>query len=440
MAAAWRLREAGRNVEIYEVNATLGGVMQTRSVEGYTYETGPNTVRGNSRGLVEWLGELGLSDAIVESLESAKKRYIWRHGRLHEVPTGPVSFLTSGLLSFKGKMRLRAEKKQPVAPDSGAETLRQFFDRRIGAEATAAFVDPFVAGVFAGHPNELGTDAFPILREMEKTYGSLLKGLRAKKLEGQGAGSIGLIGLKGGWKLLPQTVASLFEGRVHCGHRLVSLERKDAGYRCSFQTESGDKEVEADEVVLALPSYEAARVLKPFAVEASDVLDSIPHPHVAVIGLGYKRSQIAHPLDGFGLLVPSDQPLPAAPSVLGILFPSSIFPDRTPEDCVSILVMVGGSRDPSAREASDHALEEQAVAAVRRVLGGEGRPGVVHTVRWPRAIPQYLPGHRQRIHDAKRTLGINHGLALAGNYLQGVSVEDSVQAGFSAASQLLGES
>ena len=440
MAAAWRLQEAGRDVHLYESSDALGGVMKTRLVDGFTFETGPNTVRSNSRNLVEWLGELGLGDKILESLETSKRRYIWRNHKLHEVPTGPLSFLRSGLLSFKGKMRVRAEKKQPVAPDGAPETLRQFFNRRIGPEATSAFVDPFVAGVYAGSPDVLGTDAFPILRDMEKIHGSLLKALRAKKKEGHGLASVGLIGLQGGWELLPKTLTQKLGERVHSGHRLVSLSPRDeGGYCCRFETNDGDKEVESSEVVLALPAYEASRILASVMPRSSKVLGAIPHPHVGVVGLGFQRSQVAHALNGFGLLVPSDDPLPGAPSVLGMLFPSSIFPERAPKECVSLLVMLGGSRDPGASDVSDHALEEQAVAAARRVLGVDGRPGVVSTIRWHRAIPQYLPGHSQRIADVRNQLMEQPGLVLAGNYLDGVSVEASVQSGFSAASRLVGE-
>ena len=440
MAAAWRLREAGRDVHLYESGERLGGVMKTRVVDGFTFETGPNTVRSNSRHLVEWLGDLGLGDSILESDEASKRRFIWRNHKLHEVPTGAFSFLKSGLLSWKGKMRLRAEKKQPVAPDGAPETLRQFFDRRIGPEATSAFVDPFVAGVYAGSADELGTDAFPMLKEMEKIHGSLLKALRVRKKEGQGVASIGLIGLQGGWDLLPTAVHEKLGGRIHCNHRLSRVSPKDGGgFLCYFETAEGEKEVRCEELVIAVPAYEAARLMLPWLSSAASSLAAIPHPHVGVVGLGFKREQIEHPLDGFGLLVPSDDPLPGAPSVLGVLFPSSIFPKRTPEGSVSLLVMLGGSRDPSAADVSDHALEEQAISAVRRVLGVEGRPQTISTIRWKKAIPQYLPGHAHRMRDVREELKGTKGLVLAGNYLSGVSVEAVVESGFSAASQLLGE-
>ena len=440
LAAAWRLHSAGHDVHLYEASRELGGAMKTREVEGFIFEDGPNTVRGNSEALTTWLAELGLNHAVLKSRKSANRRFIWRKRRLHEVPTGPLSFLTSGLLSFRAKLRVRAEKKKPVPFHATNETLRQFFDRRIGAEATSAFVDPFVAGVFAGDVDELGTDAFPMLRDMEKTHGSLLKALRARKSAGGGLADLALIGLEGGWQRLPDAVGQALGPRLHLEHRLDELWSREGRFTAVLNGPNGKEEVTAESVILALPAFEAGRVLSSVSPEVAEALEAIPHPHVAVVGLGYSRQAIGHPLDGFGLLVPSDQPIPGAPSVLGILFPSSIFDGRAPDGCVSLLVMLGGSRDKDSANMSDAGIAEQAIAAAGKVLGSSGRPDVVSVVRHRRAIPQYLPGHSARITGVREELASHPGLILAGNYLSGVSVEASVASGFSAASQILAES
>lgn len=435
LAAAWRLHQAGRDVQLYEASPSLGGVMQTRDIDGFLYEHGPNTVRSNSAQLMTWLEELGLVHAIVKSRPEADRRFIWKHAKLHVVPTGPWSFLTSGLLSVQGKLRLRSERHQPVPADPGDETLTTFFERRLGVEATESFVDPFVAGVFAGDPDQLGTDAFPQLRDMEKTYGSLLGALKVKREEAGGM-KMGLMGLLGGWQCLPETVGDALGARVHLDHRLTRV-RRDPRLTCTFETPTGTVEVTADEVVVALPAYGAAEVLESLYPAAAHRLAAIEHPHVAAVGLGYDRAAISHDLRGFGLLVPSRHPLPGAPWVLGVLFPSSIFPGRAPTGKASLVVMLGGTRAPEAGDASDQGLAEQAIAAVRRVLGASGRPETVSVIRHRRAIPQVTPGHAKRMAQVQADVQSMPGLVLAGNYLAGVSVEASVGSGFAAASRLL---
>ena len=57
---------------------------------------------------------------------------------------------------------------------------------------------------------------------------------------------------------------------------------------------------------------------------------------------GFRRADVAHPLDGFGMLIPEKEGF----NILGALFSSSLFPNRAPEGEVTITCYIGGARAP----------------------------------------------------------------------------------------------
>ena len=68
-------------------------------------------------------------------------------------------------------------------------------------------------------------------------------------------------------------------------------------------------------------------------------------PQAPVVSFGYRRDQIAHPLDGFGFVVPTIE----RRQILAGSFASLKFPGRAPEGSVLIRVFLGGATAGSAR-------------------------------------------------------------------------------------------
>src|SRR5262249_21152547 len=122
---------------------------------------------------------LGLADRLLPSRDEARRRFVYRGGRLQALPTGPLSFLRSGLLSARGKLRLAREPWSRPRP-SEDETIEAFATRGVGGEAAPALGGPRVTGVFAGDPRRLSLRAcFPRLFELESEHGGLLRGVFA---------------------------------------------------------------------------------------------------------------------------------------------------------------------------------------------------------------------------------------------------------------------
>ena len=439
LTAAFQLAASEVPVVLLEERRQVGGYIGTTDVGGHLFEHGPNTVQSTSSTLMGLIGHLGLDDEMIRSRAASHKRLVWRKGKPHLVPSGPLSLLMSGLVSMSGKMRLLREPFIPAPTQESDETLGQFAERRLGPEVTAGLVDPFVAGVYAGRLDVLGVDAFPRLRDMEREYGSLYRGMkatgRARRAAGEPPASRApLVSFKGGLRTLPSRLHHALGTRVQVGRRALGLTLTEDGW--TVQTSSGG--IDASHVVVATSLPVAHKLLGAQLQALSQLHESVRQPHVAAVGLGYDRHQVNHWIDAFGLLVASDSEPPAGADVLGMLFPSSIFEGRAPEGQVSVQVMIGGDRDPDARALADSELVERARRAAGGVLGVSAQPRAVHVSRWHQAIPQYAPGHARRVQGVMDALSELPGLHLAGNYLDGVGLESAAASGVRAVASLVG--
>lgn len=429
LAAAWRLHRRGVDVIVLESGPRVGGFVGTVTRDGFVIEEGPGSIRGDRTTITSLVHEVGLGDAIEPSLPAAKARYVWAKGALHKLPSSPPALLKSGLLSAAGKLRLLSEpfrKARRGAAADADETLAAMLTRRIGAEAVAMLVDPFVTGIFAGDPARLGVDAFPGLAALESTYGSLFAGMR--KSGGLGGG--GIYSLRGGLGTLPAAIARQLGDRVRTGAAVARVNQTTDGVAVVL---AGGETVCARAAILATPAREAAGLLGvTVSEELTHFLAELPLAPISKVELGLRPGDLANPIEGFGLLCASSSPLPdGARAILGIVFASSVFPGRAPTGLRSLSVMLGGVRYPGIVERSDADQTAQAVAAVRAILGLRGEPVMTHVSRWDRAIPQYQPGHARALAALRAALPAP--IKLAGNYLEGVSVDAVVASGFAAA-------
>ncbi|MEM6795550.1 MAG: protoporphyrinogen oxidase [Acidobacteriota bacterium] len=445
LTAAFRLRQAGRSVRLLEASSRLGGTIASQRQDGFLFEHGPTTVPSSAPSLARLIDDSGLRPRAQLSRKIAGRRLVWRGGRLHALPEKPPQLLTCTALGAFAKVRLLAEpwipKRKPGGPP---ETLLEFGRRRLGKGAVRAFLDPFVTGVHAGRLDELGVDALPRLLDLEADHGSLFRGLIAQRKVARSAaeargeeppsGPPPLVSFPDGLETLPAHLAEFLADSVLPGREVKRLEILERG-RYRLRTAEGDSLL-ASGVILTTPSEITAGLL-PSGIE-TDFLTELPHPFVATVGLGYARQQLIHPLDAFGMLVAGDSRYSEA-DVLGILFSSSIFEGRAPEGSACMTVMIGGSRDPEAAALDDAQLIRRARDAAARFLGASGEPRAVTVARWPRAIPQLVPGHRERVRALRRQLAQvgGGGLAVAGNYLDGVGVEAAVASADRAAADVL---
>jgi oxygen-dependent protoporphyrinogen oxidase len=406
--------------------------MRTVERDGFLLELGPNTVRATPE-ILALAASLGLEDRMIFS-DAGAPRFIAIGGRLHRLPQSPGGAISTRILSAGAKLRLLAEPLVPRRRAPDEESVLAFFTRRIGREAAARLVTPFVSGIFAGDPSRLSAEGcFPALAKGEREHGSLVAAMiaaRRREPKAPGTSRRGLLSFRAGLETLPRALAQALGNRLETGRPVLEISPSPARGSWSVRTER--ERLAADRVVLACPAAVAARLVEGFAAEAAAALSTIPYPPLAVLHLAWSRSAFREMLHGFGhLAVPSP-----GRRVLGAVWSSALFAGRAPEGEELLTVFLGGACDPGAVDLPDAALVETAGREVGEALDLTELPRVVSIERWKHAIPQYEIGHRGRMESLSRTEARWPGLRFLGSYRGGVSVGDVVRNGLAAAAAL----
>ncbi len=416
-------------VETWDPRPTPGGNVRTVVEGGWQSEEAAESILNSRRETRDLALELGLGERIVQVSPLASKRFIVWKGRLRAM--GPLSAI--GPFPTWGA-KLRALWEPFVARGPEDESVAAFGARRLGQGLMEQIMDPMVTGVYAASPERLSVrSAFPRIKTMEMVHGSLFRGMRAGAKErkalppDQRPGS-GSYTFKGGMAELAQGLAARLEGPLRRNRQILSMRRD--GDRWILSSSEGTSEP-FDQVVLAIPTYDVAR-LEGFPADLLPDLGLLRYNPVCVVALGFSRGQVRHPLDGFGFLVPQLENR----HILGTLFSSTLWPHVAPEGKVLLRTMVGGGRQPVLAECGDDELVRLVLADLADLLGVSGTPEYVHIARHPRGIPEYPVGHYETIRRLKAQLE-GTGLSLAGNAWDGIGVNDCEAAALPRARSLL---
>lgn len=419
LTTAFHLARAGRRVAVLEAAERVGGAIETfsdGSDTGWRFEMGPNTVLESNPSVSRLLHDSGLEGEKITAAPSAKRRYLYKGGRLIPLPGGPGGLLTTPLFSLGAKLRVLREPWIGRPSMGVEESIAQFFRRRLGQAFLDYAAGPFVSGVYAGDPERLSARwAMPRMHALEERYGSLIRGaLAGRKPPSRGA----MFSFREGLEELPGKLAREI-GDVRTGVLCHKVIRTGEGFR--VETSAGP--VEAARAVLAVPADVAARLLEEATSGASRLFAEIPYAAVAILSLGFRREAVGHLLEGFGFLAPRKEGV----NVLGCLFPSEIFPGRAPAGHVALAAFAGGRTNPGIVDWDDERLAATLLSELRGPLDLKGEPAFQLIRRWPRAIPQYEVGHGRFVERAREIERALPGLHFGGNYLQGVSVPDCIQ-------------
>jgi oxygen-dependent protoporphyrinogen oxidase len=444
LTAAWRLHAAGARVRVFEAADKIGGVIQTERADGWLVEAGPNSLRGGSPELTKLIADLGLATAVVPAGPAAKNRYLVHHGRLVAAPASPPALLASPLLSLGTKARLAAELLRRPRPRAADLSLATLVREHFGDELVERALDPFVSGVYAGDAEKLSArHAFPELWAMEQQHGSLLRAqaAAARERRDQGRPPPQIFSFTDGLAALPGALAAALPSDVIALNaavtRLAPIGSATApAWELTWQMPSGAEQTEEfDRIILALPAAALARL--PIGADATTrplaALGELEHASIASLFLGYRREQIAHALDGFGLLVPSTEKRTA----LGVIFTSTLFPGRAPLGHVALTVMAGGTRRPDLAALAPAALIAAVQPDLATLLGVRGDPVFMRHHAWPHAIPQYNLGHERFLDAMARCETAHPGVHLANNARAGLGLTDRIAAGLRAADAML---
>jgi len=431
LSAACTLQKSGEDVALFEKNSEPGGAIKTVSDSNWLLEYGPNSLLLKDKSVLNFIRQLGLDEQIVEAGSDADKRYILKNNELVPLPGNPTDAIRTPLFSTKAKIRILAEPFISRSKNS-EETVESFVTRRLGREFCDYALNPFIAGIFAGRPDRLSIrHAFPAMYEMEQSYGSLMIGAVAgsKKRKNEGRIKRRLISFEQGLQHLPFTIAKHLN-RIHYSEKIIGIE----GTGNSWILRSGQNEFGPfNRVIINIPAHKLSEMDWPHKSPALSVFKKIQYPPVSVIVFGFKKEQIAHPLDGFGFLVPEMEKR----KILGTLFSSTLFGGRAPDNHVLLTTFVGGMRQPDLAEIQSEKLFDVVLNELADILQISGNPIFREHIFWPKAIPQYEPGYDNIINGFEKLEKEFKGLNFAGNFRGGISVPDCIKNGIALGEKLL---
>jgi oxygen-dependent protoporphyrinogen oxidase len=423
LAAAYELRQRGLSVQVLEASRRPGGVITTERVDGWVIDGGPDSMLVQKPAAVALCRELGIADRLIPTL-TPRTAYVLRDGRLHPLAEGsfmgfPLSFgalARSSLFTTAGKTRLACELLIPRGGGDEDESIGAFVRRRFGEEAVDYLAEPLLAGIHAGDVERLSMRAlFPRLIEAERQSGSVLRAFRALRVTPSPRGAF--VSLPGGTGELVDALLTSLPGVVTTSARVTDLHR--AG---SLILDSSIGRLQARAVILAVPAYVAASLLRSFDTTIAAFCDGVPYASTATVAFGFRREQVAHPLQGTGFVVPRVE----RSALLAGTWVTSKWPGRAPEGHVLLRGFLGGGRDPHRLDAGDEELIATARAELQELLGITGDPLITRLSRWTRQSPQYEVGHLQRVAAIDDQLTAIPGVFLTGSGFRSIGIPDCI--------------
>jgi oxygen-dependent protoporphyrinogen oxidase len=417
------------DLTIFDAASRAGGTMQTVAVDGFRFEAGGNGFLTNKPDSLRLVEDCGANGLLLPSSDKARRRFIF-DGALHALPESPPAFLKSRLLTLPQKLRVAGEFFVQPRHDDAEETLQQFGYRRVGKGLTDVFLDAMTAGIYGTTPAKVSVNAaFPMVVNLEREYGGLFKGMLAKRKKEAGPGGI-LMSFSGGVTTLIEHLHQRIDADWQLGQPVSSISKDGRQWRIESQSVSRSFQ----QVVVAAQAHASAGMFEHEDPELSRLMQRIEYTPIAVVGLGYRN--LRHALDGFGLLTTSSARQP----VLGVLWDSSIFPDRAPDGCKAIRIMIGGQRNPELVNQDEQGLLRTALAGLANTMGVTQEPDVVFTQRWDKGIPHYIVGHLAAVAAIFDRARQHPGLHLVCNAYRGIAMNDCVRNGRELAERMAGAS
>ena len=446
LATAFRLTQLGhRHVSLLESSPRLGGVLQTEQVDTCLVEHSADMFTTKQPGAIRLCQDLGIAETLIGTDDRFRRSFVVRNGKLLSTPPGLVlmqptrawPILMSPLMSIRGRLRMMGEwfVRQKTQGDT---SLEEFAIRRFGLEAYQRLIQPMVGGIYTADPKRLSIAAtMPQFLQMEQEHGSLVgaawKGLGKKSADDKASGArySAFVAPERGMQAIVDKLSDKLNAagvEVRLNTSVDRLARSEHGW----DIVTGSEQHSFGGVVVATPSYAAAKILGDVDANVSSLLQDIPYASAAVGIFLLDRANVSHSLNGFGFVVPAIENR----KVLAGSFASVKFAGRAGDNQLLMRVFVGGAVQPQLLEMSDEEILEFAYRDVSELLGIQGSPIWSKLRRWTRAMPQYHVGHLDRIADLDARVAELPGLELAGNAYHGVGIPFCAAGGYAAAERI----
>lgn len=433
-----KIKEAGLSIDctLVESEPRFGGKVVTERVDGFVIEGGPDSFITQKPWALEFCKRLGLTDRLIQTNPVEKAIFILSKGKLCRLPEGfnlmvpgrVMPFLFSPLVSPSGKARMGLDLLIPRKGTTDDESIASFVRRRLGQAAVDQFAEPILAGIYAGDAEKLSMMAtFPQFAQLEREHGSLVWGMWMRRWDAAKKPP-----RKSEWSLfvsLREGLAGLIEAVRATLDRVTLLsDRKVIGVRPAggrFEVSLDGERLLADAVVMTTKTHTAADWIEGWDAPLAKRLRENEYVSTATVSLGFRRSDVLHPLNGFGFVIPRREKR----KIMAATWTSTKFPGRAPEGHVLIRSFLGGAHQEEIVGLDDASLVSIVREALRSILKIDAAPVVARLFRWIKANPQYNVGHLDWVEAVEKETAKHPGLFLAGAAYRGVGLPDCIHQG-----------
>jgi protoporphyrinogen/coproporphyrinogen III oxidase len=459
LSAAYYLQQQARangirlGYTLIEQTGRWGGKVQTEEIQHdggeFVLESGPDSFITQKPWGWQLARELGMVDRVEPTNDAQRRVFVLNKGRPTPLPDGVMlivptrfkPFALSPLISPAGKLRMGLDLFIRPKTNGEDETLAEFIRRRLGSEALDKIAEPLLSGIYNAQAESQSILAtFPRFREIEARHGSLIRGMLAARqhsVNGSGPAAAtqpkppsAFVSFRRGMAELVRRLDDELTGERRLGRRVVAVDPAGAGY--TIVLEDGER-LAADFVILAIPAYDAARLLAPLAPQAATWLEAIRYVSTGTVSLAYRRDSIQHSLNGFGIVIPRSEQR----DINAITWTSTKFNHRAPAGYALLRVFFGGSRTPHMMNIDDETLVRVVRGELHNIMGIAATPAFHRVYRWWDATPQYDVGHLDRVAALEAELPPR--LYATGSPYRGIGLPDCIHQAQQTAGRIIQE-
>ncbi|MEV7244214.1 protoporphyrinogen oxidase [Streptomyces sp. NPDC093248] len=443
LAAAHRLLRRGARVTVLEASGRVGGKLLPGEIAGVRVDLGAESMLARRPEAVALAREVGLAERLQPPATATAS--IWTRGALRPMPKGHVmgvpgtAAALAGVLSDEGLARIGRDAVLPRTEIGDDVAVGEYVAARLGREVVDRLVEPLLGGVYAGDAYRISMrSAVPQLFHAARAHDSLTEAVRDIQARAEADRRTGpvFMGIEGGVGRLPLAVADSVRalgGDVLCRTPVTGLRREASG---RWRVTAGERVLDADAVIVAVPAPAAAALLSAESPEAAAELAAVEYASMALITLAYRRTGLALP-EGSGFLVPP---------VDGRTIKASTFASRKwgwiadeDPDVVVLRTSVGRHGETEVLRREDAELVDVSRHDLREATGLDAKPLETRVTRWTDGLPQYPVGHHARVARVREHVARLPGLAVCGAQYDGVGIPACVASAHAAVDQLAGD-
>jgi oxygen-dependent protoporphyrinogen oxidase len=440
LSAAWYLQTRSTKkirVTLIEADEKLGGKMITRRIMSekgkFIIDAGPESFVTRKPEAWDLANELGLQDEIINPGGETRNMYVLDGGKPKKIPLSPPAFITSDLLTLKGKLRMMTEPFIPAKRDDEDESLASFVSRRLGREALDKMLGPVLAGIYNTNPETQSImTTSPIMREMEKEYGGLVKGalgrMRTRRKQAEnGPRPPQFMAFESGAQMLVDALREQLRGEILTGTKVLGIIRQGDGYQILVD---GSNPVDANVLILATPANQTSKLLAEVDTESAALTGKIDHENIGTATLVFDSAELNLPYEINGLMIPRREKR----RIDAITWTTNKPMVRGPKGFDMLRVFFGGG-EPSLADLQEDEIVAAIRAELKEILGITAEPVLVEVFCWPNSFPQAYVGHQELVDQIEAQLPPE--IFVAGSSYRGIGIPDCIRQGRDAAVKAL---